>query len=126
MVIAQDPIVDQIVRTTTDATNLATGENSPITEAIRLRIGAVDGDAGSIIIAIVFVVLVRIYISGAQGHIVPSIRRTVKGAKPSVAIRLIMVDEVDSVVLSMLPIDPHNKMVPVAQGTSSVDHLRVG
>lgn len=120
----RDLIADQIVRTIIGVTNLVTDENSPTTEVIRLRIGAVDGDAGSTIIAIVYVVHGRISTSGAQVHIGSSIRRTVKVAKPSVATRPTRVDEVDSGVLLMLPIGFPNKMVPVAQGTINVDHLQ--
>lgn len=126
MAIVQDPSVDQIVRTISVVTNLVGVEISPTTEVSKHRIVVVGVDVSSVIIDIVSVALVRIYISGAQVPIVPSIRRMVGEVKPSVVTRHTMVDEVDIVVLLMLLIVLPNKMAPVAQGTIIVDHARDG
>lgn len=67
------PIVDRIVRTIIDATNLGVGEIAPTTEVDKHRTGAVDDDGAIITTAIVVVVPVRTITSGALVHIGSSI-----------------------------------------------------
>lgn len=118
--------MDRIVRTISDVINRVTDENLPISEVNKLRTEVVDDDAVLSIIDTVFVVHGRIFIFGVRDHIVPSIKRMVKEVRPFVVIQHIRVDEVDIVVLLMRSIGFHNKRVPVAQGTTSVDRLRDG